>query len=543
MTFVVAQSQEVEIAEPIDDLTAERILEKIGDRWWRLNNLYYIQDKYGKCVRFRLNAVQAELDDNLHTLNIVLKSRQHGITTWACIRALDMALFRKGCQSGIVAHTAGDAAKFFRKKVLYAYDRLPAFLQALRPAVRRDMRDGVLELSNGSSIEVSVSHRGGTLQFLHISEYGPMCAMFPERAAEVASGALNAIAPADSDDRDKQTIVVIESTGYGAAGDYYERCSTAMDFDSMVRGGTERLSVMDYKFHFFAWFQDPINQVEPTGITITDADQAYFAKVEAETGYMLSDRQRAWYVKKAAEQRDKMKREHPSTPKEAFYASTEGAYYGKEMSAAAQEGRICDLPIDPTKPIYTFWDIGRSDTTAIWFMQENGPWLDFTDFYEASGYTVSHYAKVLKDKGYIYGRHYWPHDGANEDWSANADRKTTAINLGIKPIQIVERIEDVTEGIDMVRNMLARCRFDRMRCGKPKSGDGGNAKSRGGLEALRAYSKQYNEKTERYSDMPLHNWASNAADAIRQCAQAFTTKAGVHVGKTRAAINENWRTA
>lgn len=514
----------------LSDQDASKILEKLGDRWWRLNNLYWITDKYGRKVKFKPNQVQAELDDNLHTLNIALKSRQHGITTWACIRALDMALFKKNTQAGIVAHTANDATKFFRKKVLYAYDNLPIWLRQVRPTVRRDMRDGVLELSNGSSIEVSVSHRGGTLQFLHISEYGPMCAMYPERAQEVASGALNAIAVGN--------IVVIESTAYGAAGDFYERCKTAIDLHRQVEAGTAKLTEMDYRFHFFAWFQDPVNELEPEGVTIGAEDLEYFSKVEGEMGVKLSDRQRAWYVKKAADQRDKMKREHPSTPDEAFEASTEGAYYGKEMAAAAEQGRICDLPINPTAPVHTFWDIGRSDSTAIWFMQENGPWLDFIDYYENTGHGVSHYAEILRKRGYLYGKHHWPHDGANEDWSASENRVQVGNKLKIKPIIVVPRILDVTEGIDMVRNMLARCRFDKTRCGPPRSGEG-----RGGLEAVRRYHKQYNEKTETYSDHPHHDWSSNGADAIRQCAQGFISSSGRKAGERMGAIEESWRTA
>ncbi|MGH8073650.1 MAG: DNA packaging protein [Lysobacter sp.] len=517
----------------LTDHDASRILDRLSDRWWRLNNLYYIVDKYGRKVLFKPNDVQAELDDNLHNLNLVLKSRQHGITTWACIRALDLCLFRPNAMAGIVAHTAGDAGKFFRKKVLYAYDNLPDWLKQHRRAVRRDMNAGILELSNGSSVEVSVSHRGGTLQFLHISEYGPMCAMFPERAGEVASGALNAIAPGN--------IVVIESTAYGASGDFYDRSETAMELDKLVRAGTEKLTVMDYKFHFFGWFQDPINWMEPDGVTITDEDAKYFAKIEGEMGVKLSPGQKAWYVKKAGEQRDKMLREHPSTPEEAFEASTDGAYYGREMAAAAEEGRICDLPIDPSKPVHTFWDIGRSDTTAIWFMQENGPWFDFIDFYEASGHQVAHFAKVLRERGYVYGKHYWPHDGQNTDWSAGEGktRKQVAEGLGIKPIKIGERIDDITHGIDMVRQVLPRCRFDKKRCGPPRAGQG---KGKGGLEAMRRYHKEWHEKTQSFSDHPKHDWASNPADGFRTFAQDYKSSTGRAVA-TKPAHNESWRTA
>lgn len=509
-----------------------RIKDRLSDRWWRLNNLYYITDKYGKKVKFRPNEVQADLDDNLHYLNLVLKSRQHGVTTWACIRALDMCLFQSGTQAGIVAHTANDAAKFFRKKVLYAYDNLPEWLKQHRKAVRRDMRDGVLELENGSSLEVSVSHRGGTLQFLHISEYGPMCAMFPERAQEVASGALNAIAPGN--------IVVIESTAYGSSGDFYERCQTAMDLHKRVRAGVAELTQMDYRFHFYGWYMDPINTLDAKGVLIPPELEDYFQRVEDEMDVSLTRGQRAWYAKKAEEQRDKMTREHPSTPEEAFAASTESEYYAKAMAAAQAEGRIAELPIDLSRPVHTFWDIGHSDTTAIWFMQENGAWFDFVDYYEAAGEQVAHYIRMLQQKGYLYGTHYWPHDGDNTDWSAGEGktRRQIAEKAGLRNIRIVPRIEDVTMGIDMVRQVLPRCRFDKVRCGPQKEGD-----RRGGLECLRRYQKKWNDKTETYSDRPLHNWASNGADAFRQFAQGYQTSNGRSVATRPASPMENWRTA
>lgn len=494
-----------------------RVRTALADRWWRLNNLYWITDKWGKKVRFKPNWVQAQLDDRLWFLNIVLKSRQHGVTTWACIRALDMILFRSNCKAGIVAHTAADAAKFFRQKVLYAYDNLPDWLKALRPAVRRDMRDGILELSNGSSIEVSVSHRGGTLQFLHISEYGPMCSLYPERAKEVAAGALNTVAAGN--------IVVIESTARGASGDFYERCQTAMSMDAAVRAGTASLSELDYRFHFFGWYHDQANAIDPGNVPIPEESAKYFELLEGELGIALSAGQRAWYVKKAADQREHMTSEHPSTPAEAFRSSVDGAYYGMEMAKAEAEGRICDLPFNPAQPVYTFWDIGHSDASAIWFMQENGPWFDFIGYYEASGEQAAHYAKQLQiytaERDWLYSKAYLPHDIEVTEWVGTGDNKTRRElleDMGVKPIEVVPRISNVLEGIDMVRRVLPRCRFDRTRCGPPKAGD---RSRRGGIEALRNYRKEYNEKLETFRDTPLHDWCSHGADAFRQFAQGF----------------------
>jgi hypothetical protein len=488
----------------------------LADRWWRLNNLYWIKDKWGNKVRFKPNVVQQRLDDDLHYLNLCLKSRQHGVTTWACIRALDMILFRRNCQTGIVAHTAFDAAKFFRQKVLFAYDNLPDWLKRQRPAVRRDMKDGILELSNGSSIEVSVSHRGGTLQFLHISEYGPMCSLFPQRAAEVASGALNTVAIGN--------IVVIESTAHGAIGDFYERSKLAQELDRQIRAGTAKLTEMDYKFHFFGWFDDPQSRMDPTGVPISPEMVKYFDKLEDELDVALTAGQRAWYVKKAIDQREHMRREFPSTPKEAFEASVEGAYYGPLMQQAEIDGRLGAFPHRPGVPVHTFWDIGRRDATAIWFMQENGAWYDFIAYYEASGEQSAHFAKVLQqyqaERNYVYGKHYMPHDIEVTEWVGTGDNKTRKEVLeegGVKPINVVPRIANELEGIDMVRRVLYRCRFDLVLCGPPVPG----GPRRGGIDALRNFRKEWNEQTATFKDTPHKDWTNHGADAFRQMAQAF----------------------
>lgn len=517
-------------------LSRDEAIAKLSDRWWRFNNLYRIVDKWGREQTFTPNAVQTDLDDNLHYLNMVLKSRQHGITTYSCMRALDMALFRENCRCGIVAHTAGDAASFFRKKILYAYDRLPDWLKRSRPAVRRDMREGVLELSNGSSIEVSVSHRGGTLQFLHISEYGPMCSMFPERAKEVASGALNTIAPGN--------IVVIESTAYGASGDFYDRAKQAEDYARLVEAGQAKLTEMDYRFHFYGWYDDPLARMDPRDVPISPEMGKYFDTLEEERDIAISAGQRAWYVKKAVEQRDHMKREFPSTPKEAFAASTDGTYYGREMEKAEATGRIGAFPHRPGVPVHTFWDIGHRDATAIWFFQENGGWYDFIAYYEASGEQAAHFARKLQeyrtDREYVYGKHYLPHDIEVTEWVGTGDNKTRKQileDLGVKPMVVVPRIQNELEGIDMVRRVLHRCRFDVVLCGPPIPG----GPQRGGIDALKNFRKSYNEKTESFRDTPLQDWTNHGADAFRQMAQAFSPTRPKREGRD-SPRDDNWKT-
>lgn len=507
-----------------DDLKA-----KLSNRLWRLSNLYWIRDKYGKEVKFKPNSAQLAVDANLHSLNLILKARQRGITTWACIRALDAALFRNNTACGLVFHTLPDATKAFRDKILYAYDRLPPSIRRLRSVVRRDST-GALELSNGSSITVSLSHRSGTLQWLHISEYGKICARDPLRAKEIQSGALNTVAPGN--------IVTIESTGEGAFGDFHGKCQTALEVQRQVAAGTAKLTAMDYRIHFLPWFDDDTYQLDPDGVVITDDYAEYFDKIEDETGTTLSTRQRAWYVKKHAEQGDLMYREYPSTHEEAFRAAKDGSYFGRLMEKADAEGRVCKIPLIPHLPVHVFWDLGTNDINVLAFMQDHGGWLNWIYCYGKDGEGLHHFAvklKELADKhGWVYGWQYLPHDAGEVDYSRE-DRKSRAKvleSLGFR-VKIVPRIQDISEGIELTRQMLPRCRFDTKACGADQSGQGL-------ITALRAYRKEWNEKTETYRDYPLHDWTSNYVDAVRQAAQGYEPEV-TRQARKREKSDSNWK--
>lgn len=455
--------------------------------------------------------MQADLDDALWWLNVILKSRQHGVTTYFCIRWLDTCLFAPGTKCGIIAHTAKDAAKFFRGKILFAYERLPQYLREACPIKKID-QTGYVEFANGSSIEVGVSLRGGTVQRLHISEYGPMCAMYPQRAEEVRTGALNTV--------HEGGIVAIESTAYGARGDFHDRAKIAQALDARVKAGTAELTRMDYQFHFFAWWQDAKNCLsdEDAARVEIGADlKKYFDKLETEIRHQLSPGQRAWYVKKALEQGDLMKREHPSTPAEAFETSIRGAYYELEMLKARKEGRIGAVPFFPGVPVNTFWDIGRNDSTAIWFHQRVGLQNRFIHFYQNNGRNAAHYASVLHklaaENDYVYGGHYLPHDVAVTEWtqSENLTRKQVLERLRVKPVIAVKRIADLNTGIEMMRQAFPSCYFDAVNC-------------KDGIDALDHYAKKWDDDAQDYLDQPQKSWANHAADAIRQFAQGYTSE-------------------
>ena len=187
----------------------------------------------------------------------------------------------------------------------------------------------------------------------------------------------------------------------------------------------------------------------------------------------------------------------------------DGSIYRNQLKQARDEGRICWFPVESLE-VHTFWDLGRNDSTAIWFMQSvNGKELRFIDYYEHRLVDLDHYAHVLKEKGYHYGTHYLPHDvevislGSN-----NRSRRDILEGLGVHPITTVPRIASVEDGIAMVRDKFKSCWFHEENC-------------EAGLEALSNYQYQFDEKHATYRKVPLHNAASNGADAFRMFAQAF----------------------
>lgn len=285
----------------------------LSDVWWRLNNLYKIVNEEGELVTFRMRPAQRELFQNMHYRNIILKARQLGFSTGIDIYLLDQALFNKNLSCGIIAQDLPAAGEIFSTKISIPFDNLPVWLRAtFQISTRREgANGGHIEFAHGSKIRVSTSFRSGTVQRLHISEHGKICAKYPAKAKEVRTGTLNAIKDG--------CIVFIESTAEGVGGDFHTMSTRAMDLGQL----NLPLTSQDYKFHFFAWWQDPKYQTSvPTGgLRLSKYHQEYFAAVEQTMGITLLDEQKQWYIRKEIEQQEEMKQEFPSTPSEAFLTS------------------------------------------------------------------------------------------------------------------------------------------------------------------------------------------------------------------------------
>lgn len=481
---------------PTSLATQSELLTLLGSQWERLNTLYYVRDKYGEKVLFRPWPEQAELYRQMHYLNLVLKARQRGLTTIIQLFMLDCCLFNDNVTAGVIAHTREDAQKFFASKIKFAYDNLPDTIKALVEAKNDNTNE--LSFSNGSSIRVGTSLRSDTLQYLHVSEYGKICARMPEKAQEIRAGGLNTVAPGN--------IIFIESTAEGAYGDFYEKSKRAENLHT----SSTNLSAMDYKFFFFPWWRAP-EYVLADPVTITVEQTRYFEEL-ADQGIKLTSQQMYWYVKKSEEQGDSMLQEYPSTPEEAFRGVVDGAAFGKQMARVRRERRIMRIPHDPRVPVNTFWDIGR-DMTCIWFHQRVGAENRFIQYHQEQGQNLAHFVNLLlqgKFRDYTYGSHYFPHDMGNIDFSQSDQltRKEVAENLGLKNIEVVPRVLHKEDSIEMGRQALATSYFDEKGC-------------EAGIKGLENYCYKWDPKLEVYTRDPIHNAASHPADAYQQFAMGY----------------------
>lgn len=192
----------------------------------------------------------------------------------------------------------------------------------------------------------------------------------------------------------------------------------------------------------------------------------------------------------------------------SFEAAIEGAYYGKEMKQATDDGRITSVPYDPNMSVITSWDLGISDSTAIWFCQFHGAGeVRVIDYYENSGVGLDHYAKVLVDKNYHYEEHILPHDARVRELGTGKSRLETLDALGIRNVTIAPKLS-VEDGIQAARSMLARCWFDEEKCAR-------------GIETLRQYRRDFDEKNKSWRARPLHDWTSHGADSWRYMAIGY----------------------
>lgn len=194
----------------------------------------------------------------------------------------------------------------------------------------------------------------------------------------------------------------------------------------------------------------------------------------------------------------------------SFDAPLTGSYWGDQLMDAQREGRITRVQHDPALTVETWWDLGHSDATAVWFVQHAANEIHVIDYHEANGQPLDYYAKMLvekrEQKKFLYSRHLWPHDGGAKTLASGGRPLNSMMgDLGFSPE--VQPRTDVLVGIQRVRQILPRCWFDEEH-------------TLAGLDALRAYRKDEDEERSTegrpfYKPTPRHDWASHGADAFR----------------------------
>jgi len=224
-----------------------------------------------------------------------------------------------------------------------------------------------------------------------------------------------------------------------------------------------------------------------------------------------------------------------------FESAILGAYFGKEMRQLTDDGRIREVEYDPLFPVHTAWDLGYSDDTAIWFFQVVHGEIRCLDYHSSNGQPVAFYAGIIqsreKERGYVYGTHWLPHDARAKTLSSN---RSVIEQLGdkipLKSIKITPNLK-LQDGIQASRLALTRTWFDH--------------KCADGIECLRQYQREYDEDKKVFRDKPRHDWTSHGADAFRYLALTWKDEArivdpeapirGVFVGQTDVSLNELWK--
>lgn len=206
----------------------------------------------------------------------------------------------------------------------------------------------------------------------------------------------------------------------------------------------------------------------------------------------------------------------------SFMSGVVGSYYGDLLNSLRTTGHVTRVPYDSRLSVYTAWDIGMHDSTAIWFIQIHGFEVRVIDYEEDNGKGLKEYIKMIKDKPYVYEEHFAPHDIEVREFTSGRTRRDIASDLGIEftttPRHAVE------DGHDLVRELLPRCWFD-------------TAATSAGIAALMGYQKTYNERTGYYSDKPIRNWAKHGADAFRILAHNIEDM--VDMGSYKPTVNRS----
>lgn len=516
----------------------KRLAALIGDRQWRMENMYMILDEDAGMVPLVLREEQRQFLHESHNRNFVPKARKLGMSTIIVLLYMDMCLFpevdpstkkHRQMNVGLIDLKEPDAwaklaiARFAwengPKHPVPAIAAIWSQLHQINPLVTDN--NGTLKWTNGCTQTAGVSYTGKTPQALHVSELGPIAAQFPNIAKNIVRGSFNAVTTGGRID--------VETTMEGGRmGECYKL------FQSALRSAQKHLTSLDWKLHFFSSLNHPSYRL-PGSVPTEAGTFEYFAKLTQSYGPRLHalygfqggvvplERQ-AWWEKKKAEQGEFMNQQFPSVIEECDSSTVAGRIY-PEFTGLRAQGRIKDFNLTPGLPLYVAADLGSSANTALWLIQPSGRDLCMVDCAFGEGAGAAWVANQVRAWEREFDQEVvqimLPHDARITDKGSGITYVQNLINAGIpaRCIQVVPRTPDVWQGIEQVRRLLPNMWF-HTRCDQelPDPADP-EKKHPGGVARLEGYRRTKPANTGTGGDQPLGDICSHAADGLRTWAE------------------------
>lgn len=492
-----------------EDLT--ELETRLSDRLWRLTSgmIYKIKTADGQgVIPFTPRPEQVELLRELlaavgsvkagkpkETRKVKLKARRLGFSTAIGVFVADCLAFRRSFTAVLIDQTADDATKKMNGIVKVALDSV----REVWPMKVLKSNDSELTVdlaedcdgSGASSFFAGTKSRGGSTDLLWPSELGVIQFDDPKRSEEIVSGAFPSA---------RHGVICVETTWKGGKGGHL------WDIIKPTLEG----KADDWSVSFSPWWQDPRNVSD---MAMHDAESlAYFAGIEerlSKDRISISDSQRRWY---AAERRTLgifMKRENPTFLDECWTAPIEGSIYASSIERARTEQRVCPFAADGNTLVNTSWDLGAPANTVVWYWQVVGRELRIVDCDMGFEGTIAQRANYMKSKGYVFGKHFLPHDAGQTSRSGvslatelAAKQQDGAPLLG--NVVIVPRCHSEWVGINHLIGMFSGLAFRSPACDA-------------GLDVLACF---HVHKDGASQGEPKHDWSSHVADALRTMAEA-----------------------
>jgi len=285
-----------------------------------------------------------------------------------------------------------------RRIIGHALDSLTPAIRDYVGVVQRSARE--ITFASGSYIRVDTTLRGGSYNYLLVSEYGKTCARDPLKAEEVLTGSIQAVSTTGT--------VIIESTGEGTSGYFADIVQQAA-----ARDPTHILGPLDYKLFFFPWYSEPTYRLDYANPIDTELGR-YLDAIPSVPPLNIA--QRSWYAAQAGQLGALVKREYPSSVSEAFLSASDAYYYASEIDLAYKDRRVLQVnPYDPLSPVYAAADIGVNDATVIVVFQNIHGQISVIDVIADRNKGIDHYARELQQRTYLYAAIYLPHDASHRD--------------------------------------------------------------------------------------------------------------------------------